>query len=138
MLWKSNGVLMKTPSRYKDTIEDLDNDSYRSKKTGKLIDSPVAVGMLKCEMSWDCVTEEEAETLLKETYKNPMIVTIKCPSVTNGMIKNGKFRCATRSSEMIKTDKSEDTSKNLWKVSFNLVQKELTEQQKQLVEEVNS
>ena len=138
MLWKSNGVLMKTPSSYKDTIEDLDNDSYRSKKTGKLIDTPVAVGMLKCEMSWDYLTEEESEKLLQETYKNPMIVTIKCPSVPGGMIKNAKFRCSSRSSEMHETEQNEDTSKSKWKVSFNLVQKELTEEQILAVKEVNS
>lgn len=39
---------------------------------------------------------------------------------------------------MHKTEKSEDTSKSTWKVSFNLVQKELTEEQKQIVKEVNS
>lgn len=87
MLWKSNGVVMKTPSTYKDSIEDLDNDSYRSKKTGALIDTPIAVGMLKCEMSWDLLTEEEAENLIQETYKNPMIVTIKCPSVSRRNVK---------------------------------------------------
>jgi len=38
---------------------------------------------------------------------------------------------------MHKTEQSEDTSKSKWKVSFNLVQKELTEEQKQAVEEVN-
>lgn len=137
MIWKCNGVLMKTPSTYKDDIEDLDNDSYRSKKTGKLIDSPVAVGMLKCEMSWNYLTEEEAEKLLQETYRNPMIITIKCPSIVGGMITNGKFRCSKRSSEMLETEKSEDTSKSKWKVSFNLVQKELTKEQKKAVEEVN-
>jgi len=92
MVWKSNGVLMKTPSSYKDSIEDLDNDSYRSKKTGKLIDSPVAVGILKCEMSWDYLTEEEAEALLQETYKNPMVVTIKCPSVPRRNDKKRKIQ----------------------------------------------
>ena len=31
MLWKVNGVVQKTPSTYKDNIEDTDNDSYTSK-----------------------------------------------------------------------------------------------------------
>ncbi len=43
MLWKLNGKLMKTPSTYKDNIEDTDNDSYTSKVTGALIDNPIAV-----------------------------------------------------------------------------------------------
>ena len=34
---------------------------------------------------------------------------------------------------MIQTGNDEDPSKSLWKVSFNLMQKELTEQQKQTV-----
>lgn len=36
------------------------------------------------------------------------------------------------------TGNDEDTSKSLWKVSFNLMQKELTQAQKQAVEEANS
>ena len=81
MLWKLNNKLMKTPSTYDDDIEDTDNESYTSIVDGSLIDNPVAVGMLKCNMSWDYLTEEEAEELLQATYQNPMIVTIKAPSV---------------------------------------------------------
>ena len=47
MLWKLNGKTMKTPSTYKDDIEDLDNDSYTSKVTGALIDNVIVQGMLK-------------------------------------------------------------------------------------------
>lgn len=133
MLWKLNGKLMKTPSSYKDNIEDTDNDSYTSKVTGALIDNPIAVGMLKLEMTWDLCTEEEAEELLQATYQNPMIVTVKCPSVQGGILNNAKFRVSKRTSEMHQTGNDEDPSKSLWKVSFNLMQKELTEQQKQTV-----
>lgn len=133
MLWKVDGVVQKSPSTYKDNIEDTDNDSYTSKVTGALIDNPIAVGMLKLEMSWDLVTEEEAQHILQLTYRNPLIITIKCPSVQGGLLENAKFRVSKRSSEMIQTGEDEDTSKSLWKVSFNLMQKELTEQQKQTV-----
>ncbi len=81
MLWKVDGVTQKSPSTYKDNIEDTDNDSYTSATTGELIDNPIAVGMLKLEMSWDYCTEKEAEDLMQLTYKNPLIVTVKCPSV---------------------------------------------------------
>ncbi len=81
MLWKLNGKQMKTPSSYDDDIEDTDKDSYSSIIDGSLIDNPIAVGMLKCNMSWDYLTEEEAEELLQATYQNPMIITIKTPSV---------------------------------------------------------
>lgn len=81
MLWKLNGKVMKTPSTYDDDIEDTDKDSYSSTDDGSLIDNPIAVGMLKCNMSWDFLTESEAEELLQATYQNPMIVTIKAPCV---------------------------------------------------------
>ena len=138
MLWKVDGVVQKTPSTYKDNIEDTDNDSYTSIVDGSLIDNPIAVGMLKLEMSWDCLTEEEAEKLLQLTYKNPLVVTVKCPSVQGGLLENAKFRVSQRTSEMHLTGNDEDTSKSLWKVSFNLMQKELTQAQKQAVEEANS
>ena len=133
MLWKVDGELQKSPSTYKDNIEDLDNDSYTSKTTGALIDNPVAIGMLKLEMSWDDCTETEAEKLMQLTYKNPMIVTVKCPSVLGGILENAKFRVSNRTTEMIDTGLDEDTSKSHWKVSFNLMQKELTQQQRETI-----
>lgn len=133
MLWKVDGVVQKTPSTYKDNIEDTDNDSYTSKVTGALIDNPIAIGMLKIDMTWDLLTEEEAEKLLQLTYRNPLIATFKCPSVQGGILENAKFRVSKRTSEMHQTGEDEDPSKSLWKVSFNLMQKELTEQQKQTV-----
>ena len=129
MLWKIEDKIMKSPSSYKDNIEDLDNDSYTSKVTGALIDNVVAKGMLKLEMAWDYCTEAEAEELLQATYENPMIVTIKCPSVRGGMI-TAPFRVSKRTSEMIDTGEDEDTSKSRWKVSFSLMQKELVLSQK--------
>lgn len=129
MLWKLNGVTMKTPSSYKDNIEDVDNDSYTSIVNGSLIDNPIAIGMLKLEMTWDCCTESEAEELLQATYQNPMMVTVKCPSVRGGMI-TAPFRVSKRTSEMYYTENNEDTSKSLWKVSFNLMQKSLVDSQR--------
>ncbi len=129
---------MKSPSSYKANIEDLDNDSYTSKVTGALIDNPVAVGMLKMDMTWDVCTEQEAETLLQATYQNPLICTIKCPAVQGGILRNAKFRVSKRTCEMIDTDADENVSNSRYKVSFNLMQKELTSQQIQDVEEANS
>lgn len=138
MLWKVDGIVQKTPSTYKDNIEDTDNDSYTSIVDGTLIDNPIAVGMLKIDMSWNLLTEEEAEHLLQLTYKNPLIATFKCPTIPGGLLENAKFRVSKRTSEMYLTGEDEDTSKSLWKVSFNLMQKELTDAQKQIVEEMNT
>lgn len=138
MLWKIGDKVMKTPSTYDDDIEDVDNDSYTSIVDASLIDNPIAVGMLKCNMSWDYLTEEEAEELLQATYTNPMIVTIKTPSIPGGMLENAKFRVSKRKSKMHLTGNDEDTSKSRWQVSFNLMQKELTDAQKKAVEEANA
>ena len=53
-------------------------------------------------MSWDYLSEEEAEELLQATYQNPMIITVKCPSVQGGMLENAKFRV---SKEQVKCTK---------------------------------
>lgn len=129
MVWKSDGVLMKSPSTYKDNIEDTDNDSYTSAEDGSLIDNPIAVGMIKADFSYDYLTEKEAEDILQETYKNPMNITLKCPSVKGGIL-TAPFRCSKRSSEMIDTKEDEDPNNSHWKISFSIMQKELVDSQK--------
>ncbi len=138
MLWKLNGKLMKSPSTYDDDIEDTDKDSYSSVTDGSLIDNPIAVGLLKCNMSWDLLTEKEAEELLQATYQNPMIVTLKVPSVPGGLLENAEFRVSKRKSKMHQTGEDEDTSKSLWQVSFNMMQKKLTQAQIKAVQEANN
>lgn len=140
MLWKEHGKTenLPTPSTYSADIEDTDKDSYSSAVDGSLIDNPIAVGMLKLSMSWDFNSEEEAESLIQKTYKNPFILDIKVPVVEGGFLENAKFRVSKRKVEMISTEKEQITSKTKWKCSFNLMQKELTETQKSIVEEMNS
>lgn len=138
MLWKKGNQVLQTPSAYSADIEDTDNDSYTSVVDGSLIDNPIAVGMLKLSMSWDLNSEEEAEELMQITYENPLILTVKVPVVQGGLLQNAKFRVSKRKVEMIDTEKEESTSNTRWKCSFNLMQKELTEAQKQAVEEANS
>ena len=119
-----------TPSTYSADIEDVDNDSYTSKKTGALIDTPIAIGMLKLSMAWDLNSEEEAEKLIQKTYKNPMILDVKVPVVNGGFLEGAKFRVSKRKVEMIDTELDTSTSKTRWKCSFNLMQKELVAIQK--------
>lgn len=137
MLWKKGNTILPTPSTYSADIEDTDKDSYSSAVDGSLIDNPIAIGLLKLSMSWDLNSEEEAEELMKLTYINPLILTIKVPVVNGGILYNAKFRVSKRKVDMIDTEKAENTSKTRWKCSFNLIQKELTEAQKQAVEEAN-
>ena len=120
---------MPTPSTYSADIEDTDNDSYTSAEDGSLIDNPIAVGMIKADFSYDYLTEKEAEDILQETYKNPMNITLKCPSVKGGIL-TAPFRCSKRSSEMIDTKEDEDPNNSHWKISFSIMQKELVDSQK--------
>lgn len=137
MIWKKGNEILPTPSTYSADIEDTDKDSYSSAIDGSLIDNPIAVGMLKLSMSWDFNTEEEAEQLMQLTYINPLVLTIKVPCVSGGILENAKFRISKRKVDMIDTEKGEGTFKTRWKVSFSLMQKELTQAQKQAVEEAN-
>lgn len=140
MLWREHGKTenLPTPSSYSADIEDTDNDSYTSKKTGALIDNPIAVGMLKLSMAWNLNSEEEAEKIIQKTYKNPFVLDLKVPVVKGGFLEGAKFRVSKRKVEMIDTEKETSTSKTRWKCSFNLMQKELTETQKQATKQANS
>lgn len=137
MLWKKGNTILPTPSTYSADIEDTDKDSYSSAVDGSLIDNPIAVGLLKLSMSWDLNSEEEAEELIQLTYENPLVLTVKVPVIDGGVLQNAKFRVSKRKVDMIDTEKGEGTSKTRWKVSFNLMQKELTQAQKQAVEGAN-
>ena len=139
MLWKEHGSTnyLQTPSTYSADIEDVDGDSYSSIVDGSLIDNPIAVGMLKLSMSWDLNSEEEAEKLIQKTYKNPLILDVKVPILNGGFLEGANFRVSQRKVEMIDTEYEEETSNTHWKVSFSLTQKELTEAQKQAVQEAN-
>lgn len=138
MLWKKGDKELPTPSSYSADIEDTDKDSYSSVVDGSLIDNPIAVGLLKLSMAWDLNSEEEAEELIQITYTNPLILTVKIPVVQGGLLKNAKFRVSKRKVEMIDTEQGITTDKTRWKCSFNLMQKELTDEQKQAVEEANN
>lgn len=139
MLWKEHGSneYLPTPSKYSADIEDTDKESYSSIVDASLIDNPIAVGMLKLSMSWDLNSEEEAEELIQKTYKNPFILDIKIPVVNGGYLENAKFRVSKRKVEMIDTEQGTSTSNTRYKCSFNLMQKELTDAQKQAVQEAN-
>ena len=122
MIWKSDNVLMKSPSSFSVAIEDQDSDSYRSPINASLIDKVLAKGLVKASFTFTYCTEAEAEALMNETFKNPMNLSIKCP-ILGGKILTAQFRCSKRSCDMISTDGEEESEKTKWKVSFNVSQK---------------
>ena len=139
MVWREHGSTenLQSPSTYSADIKDTDNDSYTSAVTGELIDNPIAVGMLNLSMGWDFNSEEEAEELIHKTFKNPFCLDIKIPVVQGGLLEGANFRVSQRHIDMITTGKGTDNEKTIWKTSFNLMQKVLTEAQIQAVEEAN-
>lgn len=116
--WKIGNKEMKNPSTYKISLEDLDNDSYRSKVTGKLIDTVVAKRMHKISISYDHLTEKEAEEIMVAINPNPIVATMKSPFFSEGTI-TAQFRVSKVDMTMFKDD-----DKTEWaELNFNLVQK---------------
>lgn len=116
--WKIGNKEMKNPSSYKISLEDLDNDSYRSKVTGALIDTVVARRMHKISLSYDHLTEKEAEEIMAAINPNPIVATMKSPYFVGGTITAG-FRVSKIDITMFKDDDETEWAE----LSFNLVQK---------------
>lgn len=117
LLWeaKVSGTYkdMKTPSSYKIDWEDLDNKSYRSKNSGNLIDTVISKSWSKISFQYNCLTENEVNTLLSVLNQNPIYVKAKNPFFSDE--KELEMRCSKKSAEMLETGD--------YTLSFNLVQK---------------
>jgi hypothetical protein len=117
LLWKAkvSGTYkdMKTPSTYKIDWEDLDNNSYRSKNSGNLIDTVISKSWSKISFQYNCLTENEVNTLLSVLNQNPIYVKAKNPFFSAE--KELEMRCSKKSAEMLETGD--------YTLSFNLVQK---------------
>ena len=117
LLWKAKVsgtyTTMKTPSSYKIDWEDLDNNSYRSKNSGNLIDSVISKSWSKISFQYSCLTEAEVNTLLSALNQNPIYVKAKNPFFSAET--ELEMRCSKKSAEMLETGD--------YTLSFNLVQK---------------
>lgn len=117
LLWqaKVSGAYtdMPTPSSYKIDWEDLDKDSYRSKNSGNLIDTVISKSWSKISFRYNCLTENEVNTLLGVLNQNPIYVKAKNPFFST--VTELEMRCSKKSAEMLETGD--------YILSFNLVQK---------------
>ena len=117
LLWKAkvSGTYkdMKTPSSYKIDWEDLDNNSYRSKNSGNLIDTVISKSWSKISFQYNCLTKEEVNTLLNVLNQNPIYVKAENPFFSSET--ELEMRCSKKSAEMLETGD--------YTLSFNLVQK---------------
>lgn len=117
LLWKAKVsgtyTTMKTPSSYKIDWEDLDNNSYRSKNSGNLIDSVISKSWSKISFQYNCLTKDEVNTLLSVLNQNPIYVKAENPFFSSET--ELEMRCSKKSAEMLETKD--------YTLSFNLVQK---------------
>jgi hypothetical protein len=104
----------KSPSSYKIDWEDLDNNSYRSKNSGNLIDTVISKSWAKIGFNYKCLTEAEIQALLPLLATNPLYVKAKNPVFGNEYVEM-EMRCSRKSAEMLETGD--------YTLSFNLVQK---------------
>src|SRR5574344_2026079 len=73
----------KSPSSYKLDWEDLDNNSYRSKNSGNLIDTVISKSWTKIGFDYKCLSEAEIQVLLPLLANNPIYVKAKNPIFGN-------------------------------------------------------
>jgi hypothetical protein len=104
----------KSPSSYKIDWEDLDNNSYRSKNSGNLIDTVISKSWSKIGFNYNCLSEAEIQALLPLLSTNPLYVKAKNPVFGNEYVEM-EMRCSRKSAEMLETGD--------YTLSFNLVQK---------------
>jgi hypothetical protein len=104
---------MPTPSSFKIDWEDLDKNSYRSITSGNLIDTVISKSWSKISFQYNCLTENEVNTLLSVLNQNPIYVKAKNPFFSAE--KELEMRCSKKSAEMLETGD--------YTLSFNLVQK---------------
>lgn len=105
---------MKSPSSYKIDWEDLDNNSYRSKNSGNLIDTVISKSWSKISYSYNCLSELELQEILPLLANNPIYVKAKNPVFGTEYVEM-EMRCSKKSAEMLETGD--------YVLSFNLVQK---------------
>ena len=105
---------MKSPSSYKIDWEDLDNNSYRSKNSGNLIDTVISKSWAKIQFNYNCLSEIEMQDILPKLSNNPIYVKAKNPVFGSEYVEM-EMRCSKKSAEMLETGD--------YTLSFNLVQK---------------
>lgn len=125
MLWEAksrinnNYTSMKTPSSYKISWEDLDNNSYRSATTGNLIRNIVSKKWFKGSFTFNFLTENEAESILGMINNYPLYVRVKSPLFgSNGI---AEFE-AYVSQVSINMQQNKENGATWTELSFNIVQ----------------
>lgn len=125
MLWEIKQTdgsykTMKTPSSYKIDWEDQDYNTYRSVVSFNLVRTTYSQKWFKGSFSFNYLTEQEAESILKDISKYPLTIRIKSPLFgTNGVLETQMYV----SKASINMERNKDGNNQTWNnLSFNLIQ----------------
>ena len=92
LIWYCNNTLMKSPTSYKISFEDLDNDSYRSVTNGNLIRNIVKRRWAKVSMSWSLLSASEVQTIMSAVNGDNKTFKMRSPAFgTNDFITFGGY-----------------------------------------------
>lgn len=86
LIWYANGVRMPSPSTYKISWEDLDNDSYRSVTNGNLIRNLIKRRWAKVSMSWNVLQADDVNRILSSVNTDDVTFRMLSPAFSNGFI----------------------------------------------------
>lgn len=113
----SNWTLMKSPSSFKISWEDLDNDSYRSVTTGNLIRNVIKRRWAKVSMEWSVLNESQVNTICKAVNRDDVYFKVISPAFGDGFI-SFKGYVSSMSTELLEGMRG-------YTLSFNIVQSEV-------------
>lgn len=108
---------MKSPSSYKISWEDLDNDSYRSVTNGNLIRNVIKRRWAKISLSWTFLTASQISTILSAVNKDNVYFKVVSPAFGSGGFISFKGYVSKMETELLKGMVG-------YSLSFNVVQME--------------
>lgn len=91
LIWYCNNSLMPSPSSYKISWEDLDNDSYRSVTNGNLIRNVIKRRWAKISMSWNVLSASQVNTILTAVNQDNTTFRFISPAFSSGYITFGGY-----------------------------------------------
>ena len=80
LIWYCNGALMPSPTNYKVSFEDLDNDSFRSVTTGNLVRNIIKRRWAKVSMSWNVLSAEQVDTIMSAVNQDSRTFRMRSPA----------------------------------------------------------
>lgn len=80
LIWYANNELMPSPTSYKISWEDLDNDSYRSVTNGNLIRNVIKRRWAKVSMEWSLLNNEKVNQICSAVNVDNVTFKMRSPA----------------------------------------------------------